>query len=123
MITLTQQGTYSIAGTKDHKTMLTLDDVQYLRSYAPKIGDLLTFAKHEHTVDHLIVDGKYRIYKVKGEPNLVDLEHLELSVGRGKWQGYLLLTGLPTARKIRSRIVTTDEVITSKRASKKVTER
>jgi hypothetical protein len=36
---------------------------------------------------------------------------LELSVGGGQWQGYLLLTGLPTAKKIRSRIEPTDEII------------
>lgn len=53
----------------------------------------------------------YRIYKVKNEPKLIDLLHLELSVGKNKWQGYLLLTGLPTKNKIRSRIVPSEEII------------
>jgi hypothetical protein len=119
MITLAQHGIYTIVGTADHKTMLTLDGVRYLQSYAPKIGNLLTYAKREHTTDYLIARGNYRIYKVKDELHLVDLEHLELSIGRGVWQGYLLLTGLPTARKIRSRIIATDEVITGKKYHKK----
>ncbi len=118
MIKLTQQGDYVLASTKDHKTVLSLDGTHYLRSYAPKIGDLLTFSKHEHDTDYVIARGNYRLYKVKNEATLVDLEHLELAVGRGAWQGYLLLTGLPTARKLRSRIVATREVISGKQVSK-----
>jgi hypothetical protein len=37
--------------------------------------------------------------------------HLELSIGKGQWQGYLLLTGLPTNKKRRNRIIPTKEVI------------
>lgn len=98
--------------------MLVLDGQGYIWSYAPNIGELFTFSKHQHQVDYVIARGNYRIYRVKKEPALVDLEHLELSVGRGVWQGYLLLTGLPTAKKIRSRIVPTDEVITGRKYKK-----
>ena len=52
------------------------------------------------------------LYKVKDEPNFVDLFHLELLVGEGVWQGYLLPTGLPTAEKKRNRIIPAKEVIT-----------
>lgn len=112
MIKIIEQGQYSIVRTKDHKTLLYLGEKGYVRSYAPKIGELLTFSKRERKTDYVIARGNYRIYSVKDDPNLVDLEHLELSLGRGRWQGYLLLTGLPTSRKLRRRIVPTDEVIT-----------
>ncbi len=104
-----------MVGTKDHKILLYLGKQGYLRSYAPKIGELLTFSKREHNTEYVIAQGNYRIYKVKDEPELVDLEHLELSLGGGAWQGYLLLTGLPTEEKIRSRIVPTEEVITNRK--------
>lgn len=83
-------------------------------TYARNIGELLTFSTHPHQRDYLLAEGKYNIYKVKDDPKLIDLLHLELSVGR-KWQGYLLLTGLPTKKKIRSRIVPTEEIISGKK--------
>ena len=116
MITLTKEGAYSMVSTKDHRMLVSLDGEQYLRSYAPKIGEMLTFAKRTHTPAYTIAQGRYRLYQVKDEPDLVDLVHLELSLGRGRWQGYLLLTGLPTATKIRSRIVPTTEVISNRKS-------
>jgi hypothetical protein len=113
MIKTLDKGTYLLVRTKDHKTLLYLGEQSYLWNYAPKIGELLTFTKHEHQTDFVLARGDYRISKVKDEPDLVDLEHLELSLGKGTWQGYLLLTGLPTVKKIRSRIVPTGEIITS----------
>ena len=44
------------------------------------------------------------VQSVKDERELTDLEHLELLVGEGIWQGYLLTTGLPTDEKKRNRI-------------------
>lgn len=114
MIKLLTKGKYRLLGTKDHKTMLYLDRQGYHWNYAPRIGELLTFSKHAHKQNYILVQGNYKIYGVKNEPKLVDLNHLELSVGQGQWQGYLLLTGLPTNKKIRSRIVPTDEIISIK---------
>jgi len=56
--------------------------------------------------------GQFRLYDVKDEPKLTDLIHLELFVGGGLWQGYLLPTGLPTDKDKRNRIIPTDELIT-----------
>lgn len=111
MIKLIKKGSYRLVATKDHKRMLYLDGQGYQWAYAEHIGDLLAFSKHPHTFNYLLALGAYRIYRVKDEPKLVDLDHLELQVGDGQWQGYLLLTGLPTRRKIRSRIEPTREVI------------
>lgn len=91
--------------------MLRLDEKEYLWEYAKGIGDLLLFAKQEHPPLSILSKGTYKIYDVKNEPEYVDLQHLELSVGNNTWQGYLLLTGLPNARKIRSKFVPTNEII------------
>lgn len=114
MIKLLTKGNYRIVGTRDHKHLLYLGEQGYHWNYAPRIGELLTFSKHPHRQSSLVAEGRYRIYSVKDEPKLVDLKHLELSVGADKWQGYLLLTGLPTNKKIRGRIIPTDELITKK---------
>lgn len=114
MIKLTAQGNYSLIGTMDKQKLLILGDDRYLWSYAKGIGELLSFSKHFHKMQYLLAEGIYKLYQVKDEPDLVDLRHLELSVGKNKWQGYLLLTGLPTKDKIRRRIVPTDEIISSK---------
>jgi hypothetical protein len=111
MIKLITKGKYQLVGTRDRKITLFLDGQGYHWSFAPRIGELLTFSKKLHKQRYLLAQGDYRIYGVKDEPKLVDLQHLELSVGGGQWQGYLLLTGLPTAKKIRSRIEPTDEII------------
>lgn len=111
MIKLIRKGKYCIVWTKDNQRILYLEDQGYLWSYAKGIGELLTFSKHPHELSYILTEGKYRIYSVKNEPKYVDLQHLELSIKPKVWQGYLLLTGLPTLIKIRSRIVPTDEVI------------
>lgn len=115
MIKLISKGKYRLVGTKDRKILLYLNKQGYHWGYAPEIGPLLTFSKHPHEQSYTLSQGDYKLYDVEDEPKLVDLEHLELSVGPGKWQGYLLLTGLPRARKIRSRIEPTEELITKER--------
>jgi hypothetical protein len=113
MITLTRQGTYRLVDAKDKRRMLYLDDQGYIWKFAPGIGDLLLFSKHPHKRDNLIAQGLYRIYDVRDEPHFVDLQHLELSIQPSVWQGYLLLTGLPDAQKVRARIVPTNETISA----------
>lgn len=114
MIKLLQKGKYRLVATKDHKRLLYLGTQGYQWVYAEHIGDLLVFSKHAHKFNYLLSAGEYRIYKVKNEPKLVDLEHLELQIGQRSWQGYLLLTGLPTRSKLRSRIEPTGEVISNR---------
>jgi len=113
MLKLLKAGNYRLVGTKDYKLILYLDEQGYYWNYAPRIGELLTFSKHPHAQRHILALGAYRLYDVKDEMELVDLNHLELSLEGHKWQGYLLLTGLPNAKKIRSRIEPTEEVIST----------
>ena len=66
----------------------------------------------KHKADCILSVGHYRLYKVANEPEISDQLHLELCVGQGIWQGYLLPTGLPTDEKKRNRIIPTREIIT-----------
>lgn len=79
---------------------------------ASGIGEILVVSQNPHKTDHVLAVGKHRIYEVKDEPDLTDLIHLELLVGDGVWQGYLLPTGLPTNENKRNRIIPTLEIIT-----------
>lgn len=112
MISLAKEGKYELIETKGQTKILMLDNK---RTYAwvnlKDIGEILVTSHKKHKADHILALGNYRIYTVKDEPKLSDQKHLELSVGKGVWQGYLLLTGLPTNKKKRNRIVPTNEVI------------
>ena len=113
MIKLIQHGSYKLIETKSQAKILTLDEKNtYVWLFAKKIGEILVTSHNPHKADHTLTVGKYRIYNIKDEPKLTDLVHLELLVGDGVWQGYLLPTGLPADIKKRARIVPTKEIIT-----------
>ena len=113
MITLQQKGEYRIIETKAQTKLLILDKKdKYAWINAADIGEILVTTAKSHTTDAILAAGKYRIYKVIDEPKYTDLLHLELLVGEGIWQGYLLTTGLPKDKKKRARIIPTREIIT-----------
>ena len=113
MIKLVESGDYILTQTKGQTKILTLDSE---RTFAwvslEDRGEILVTSHKIHDVDHILSIGKYRHYEVKDEPLLTDLEHIELSVGEGVWQGYLLPTGLPNDNNKRNRIIPTKETIT-----------
>lgn len=113
MINLTQSGTYKLIETRGNTKILILDGkTTFAWVHVNEIGEILVTTHKIHKVDHILSIGEYRIYDIKDEINYSDQLHLELSVGAGQWQGYLLLTGLPTDKKKRNRIVPTKEVVT-----------
>jgi len=112
MITLSRSGTYQLFETKHYHKILSLDDVVYAWVEAKSIGELLVMTHRAHKTDCLLATGDYHLYSVDEEPRLSDQLHLELEVGRGQWQGYLLLSGLPDDQKKRGRIIPTSEIIT-----------
>ncbi len=115
MIKLVQQGIYQLIESNGQMKILSLDKTKtYAWIWAAEIGELLIASHNSHKVDHILVNGKYRIYDVDDEPQLVDLPHLELSVGNRKWQSYLLPTGMPRDNKTRKRIIPANETITGK---------
>lgn len=115
MITLLKTGHYKLIETKHHTKVLYLDKASYAWVEPKNIGEILVVSHTMHKTDCVLSVGTYKLYHVDDEPNLTDLNHLELSLGDNQWQGYLLLTGLPDDHKKRSRIVPTTEIISSKR--------
>ena len=113
MLQLIQKGNYKLLETIRETKILSLDGKEkYAWIYAKDIGEILVALHNPHQEDHVLTCGKYRIYKVKNDPKLTDTLHLELYIGEGQWQGYLLPTGFPTVAKTRTRIIPTQEIIT-----------
>jgi len=113
MIKHVQEGEYDLIETKGQTKILILKgSTSFAWVHAGDIGEILVTSHKSHLVDHILAVGKYRLYEVNNEPGLTDLMHLELSVGEGVWQGYILPSGLPTDNKIRNRIIPTKEIIT-----------
>lgn len=111
MITLQQSGEHKLIETKNNTKVLYLDDAAYAWVEPPTIGEILVTTHQPHKADCVLSIGDYRLFTVQDEPDLSDNMHLELEVGRNTWQGYLLLTGLPTDDKKRARIIPTTEII------------
>lgn len=112
MITLLQEGSYKLIETNKRVKILYLDSHAFAWVYGLHIGEMLVVSRRPHKTDYILSLGRYKLYEVEDEPKLVDQQHLELEVGKNKWQGYLLFTGLPSLVKKRGRIMPTTERIT-----------
>lgn len=113
MIKLIKQGDYQLIETKGLTKVMSLSDKgTFAWINAEGIGEILVSSHKKHQADYILAVGKYRLYEVKDEPELADTLHLELSTGKGNWQGYLLITGFPSDKTKRSRIIPTKEIIT-----------
>lgn len=119
MIQLIQKGKYKLIETIGQTKILSITHdhgVSKTRTFAwvnlTNSGEILVASHKSHKSDNILTLGRYRLYKVKSEPRLTDLLHLELFVGDGIWQGYLLPNGLPTLKYNKKKIVPTPEVIT-----------
>ncbi len=112
MINRTRTGFYKLIETRKQVKVLYLDNAIFAWPETKQYGEMLVVSHRIHKTDRLLGMGHYNIYSVENEPNISDNMHLELEVGKGCWQGYLLLTGLPDNHKIRGRIIPTNEVIT-----------
>lgn len=113
MIKLLKEGRYRLIETKEQTKILLLDGKKtFAWINAEGIGEILVTSHKTHQADCILALGRYRLYTVQQEPRLIDTQHLELCVGSGEWQGYLLPTGLPNGEKTRNRIIPTRETIT-----------
>lgn len=112
MISVEQNGTYKLIETKANTKILYLDDQAYAWVEPKYIGDILVITYKAHRTDCVLATGSYKIYTVTDELYLSDNKHLELETGRGSWQGYLMLSGLPDKDRKRVRIIPTNEIIT-----------
>ncbi len=112
MIRTIKQGEYQLLETKAQTKILLLGGETYAWINAHGIGEILVASHNPHETDTILTLGDYKLYGVEDEPKLSDQQHLELEVGQGMWQGYLLPTGLPKDNKKRSRVIPTSERIT-----------
>ena len=111
MIKLMDEGEYKLIETRKHTKILILNDkLNFAWVNAPPIGEILVSSYKSHKTDHVLSVGKFRLYDVEEEKELTDVNHLELLVGDGVWQGYLLPLGLPNGIR-RRRIIPTSEII------------
>lgn len=114
MIKILARGEYKLIETEHNTKVLILDDKQtFAWINAENIGEILVTSHKTLKEDNLLAVGKYRLYDVKDESKYTDQQHLELQVGCGFWQGYLLPHGLPTDEKKRNRVITTSEILTA----------
>lgn len=111
MIKLIKKGKYSLIETRNDVKVLKLDKKTFVWIFTRSIGEMLVATHRGHRTDQKLAKGDYRLYEVKDEPKLTDTLHLELSIGEGDWQGYLLPTGFPKNKKTKSRIIPTNEII------------
>lgn len=120
MITLLRSGPYKLVETKHNTKILYLDNETYAWVEPATMGEILVVSHNPHKTDCVLSLGEYRLYSVEDELSLADHIHLELEVGAGSWQGYLLLTGLPNDQKRRARIIPTPELITRRATSRNI---
>ena len=111
MIKVLRDGRYKLIETRQQIKILYLDETPYVWLFIPGIGHVLEVTHKPHRADHVLATGNYRLYAVKQERRFSQHKHLELFIGEGQWQGYLLLTALPTNKQPRTRLVATDETI------------
>ena len=111
MIKQLKKGRYKLFESKHQTKVLVLDNKMFAWINAKEIGEILVLSEKSYAPDCILACGEYRLYRVKEEEDLTDLLHLELYVGEGIWQGYLLTTGLPNSRNNRKRVIPTFEVI------------
>lgn len=113
MIKRVETGIYRLTETPHRMKLLSLSrHGKYILTGIEGIGDILAVTRRPHRIHATLSAGTYHVYDVIDEPHLSDQLHLEVEVGAGQWQGYLLPTGLPSGDKLRSRIIPTHEVVT-----------
>lgn len=112
-IKLLKKGKYFLIETRNDVKILKLDKKTFVWIFTKAIGEMLVATHRGHKTDQKLAKGEYRLYEIKDEPKLVDQLHLELAIGEGDWQGYLLPTGFPKDKKTRSRIIPTNELISN----------
>lgn len=120
MIKLLSEGRYKLVETKRFTKILYLNNDAYAWVEFEGVGELLVATLRHHVLGAVLSEGRFRLYDVENEPNLIDHQHLELEIGGREWQGYLLITGLPDVNKVRARIIPTHETITTFLVAKEV---
>jgi hypothetical protein len=112
MITQLQSGDYRLVETRSATKILILDELEaFAWVRAETIGQILVYTKKDYSDETTLATGQYHLYNVVDEPEHSDHIHLDLEVGHFEWQGYILLTGLPSQDHPRTRIIPTHELM------------
>ena len=121
MIKLVESNTYKLVGTKDNLKALILDDKDVFLWKSDGRNCSLEYIKFNlGQTCCLLSINNYRLYDVKDEPDLTTCLHLELYIGKRRWESYLLKEGLPTVRNKKKPMSSTRETITKIRKSHKL---
>lgn len=112
MIRIVQEGKYKLIETNEKKKILTLRERTFSWAKNGEKDELIPTSYIPAEKDYILAIGKYRLYDVKDEFDLADVPHLELLVGEGKWQGYIVPSGIPSGKRKQSVIMPTGEIIT-----------
>ena len=114
MISVLKRGEYKLIDTKNESKILVLDGQEtFSWLLTSQEGEIITSSHVAQKDDTLLSVGNYRLYKIDNEPKYTDNLHLELQVGCGYWQGYLLPSGFPKNKDKSSKIISTDELLTA----------
>jgi len=119
MIRLIGNGRYLLIETKNWPKVITLENnfgrkSRYAMTSTNGTREILKADQQPHEAECILAAGKYRLYEVKNEPGIKTCKHLELFIGEGYWQGYLLPAGFPIERKTGKKIIPTKELITKR---------
>jgi hypothetical protein len=118
---LIKEGNYILIETKMNTKVLILQHTgifAWVNAFG--IGELLVKTERKFSLQNILATGSFKLYDIIDEPNLTDLQHLELEVGKDKWQGYLLTRGLPNARERKHRIIPTYELVPTRNGRNRV---
>lgn len=113
MISVLKRGEYKILEAKNNIRILILDNKEVFEwNSQAKNGEISISSYKNNQDDNLLSVGNYRLYNVEDETDYIGQKHLELQVGCGYWQGYLLPKDLPKKNKESNVIIPTKELLT-----------
>jgi len=111
MVKKIKEGKYELFETKSGSRVINLNGHgKYVWLKIENIGEVLAKSEKNYNPDRILAKGYFRLYDILNEPELTDLPHLEVCIGLGQWQGYLLPRGLP-GKGGKHRIIPTGEIL------------
>lgn len=132
MITVTGRGWYhflekpKLLTAKQEDNVLILDKedesgvIKTTYRFNPhyKKGEMSFVSTSSIGIDGKILSGRFRMYETTDEAQFADGTHLELCEGEGKWNCYVLPTGLPNEKELQKEYFSTNKCVTKCYCSK-----
>jgi len=118
MIQVLKHGEYRLDEAETLSRIFILDNSKYF-NWNTSAGELTDCTKDKPKINSTLSIGKYFLYNVTNETILTNCLHLELLLGKRKWQAYILPLGFPTKKQRNVKILPTKEIITISRFGEK----